>query len=511
MNCTFPNACAILAVAISVAFASDAEAQNCNPPPAGTDSFAWAWGGNDNGQLGDGGTTIPWGRPTPIWVQNLRGAIAVAGGDHHSLAVKNDGTVWAWGENTFGQLGDGTGTDRYTPVQVHNLDGVTAVSAGTSHSLSVKSNGTVWAWGSNHYGELGNGSIQLVSAVPVQVQNLSGVTAVAAGDAYGLALKNDGTVWAWGLNEWGELGDGTTDSSSTPVQVQNLGGVTAIAAGSGYSLAVRNDGAVWAWGANWYGELGDGTTDDRHTPVQVQNLSGVTAVAARFHSLSLKSDCTVWAWGNNIAGQLGDGTTDERHTPVQVQNLNGIAAVGAGGEYSLALKNDGTVWSWGALVGADAGQSRTPVQAQNLGGVTAVAAGSDFNLAVAPVPTYLTVFKILLHTDHSRLRIFNLRIDGVVVRQAAGGGTTGRRLVSPGNHSVSETGGPGTPLSAFSTVIGGDCAADGTVELVLGDHKTCTITNYDHAGGCPFETRCCEPGDDTQGCQRCVSQRRACP
>src|SRR5229473_2963970 len=157
MNCTFPNACAILAVAISVAFASDAEAQNCNPPPAGTDSFAWAWGGNDNGQLGDGGTTIPWGRPTPIWVQNLRGAIAVAGGDHHSLAVKNDGTVWAWG--------------------------------------------------SNHYGELGNGSIQLVSAVPVQVQNLSGVTAVAAGDAYGLALKNDGTVWAWGLNEWGELGD----------------------------------------------------------------------------------------------------------------------------------------------------------------------------------------------------------------------------------------------------------------------------------------------------------------
>jgi hypothetical protein len=312
---------------------------------------------------------------------------------HHSLALKNDGTVWAWGYNDTGQLGDLSFVDRYAPVQVRDhtntLGGVRAVSAGAFHSLALKHDGTVWAWGYNSSGALGDGGGGGGRKVPfpVQAQNLTGATAVAAGFEHSLALKNDGTVWAWGMNEWGQLGDGTTSYRYTPVQVQDLSGITAIAAGSGYSLAVKNDGTVWAWGYNYKGALGDGTTADRHLPKQVQNLGGVTAVAAGFHSLALKRDCTVWAWGPNLSGELGDGSTNEQHAPVQVQNLTGITAIAVGNNYSLALKNDGTVWYSGDSAGQGSeGRTYTPAQKNlnGVGGVSALASGDDFALAVAP-------------------------------------------------------------------------------------------------------------------------------
>jgi hypothetical protein len=188
---------------------------------------------------------------------------------------------------------------------------------------------------------------------PVQVQNLSGVvTAIAGGGAHGLALKH-------GLSlDNGQLGDGTTTYRYTPVQVQNLSGVKSIAGGNLHSLALKNDGTLWAWGANDKDQLGDGTTIERHTPVQVQNLSGVTAIAGGYsHSLALKDDGTLWAWGWNLWGQLGDATTQDRSTPVRVQNLSGVFAIAAGGAHSLALKGNGlvscftlpscTVWGWG--------------------------------------------------------------------------------------------------------------------------------------------------------------------
>jgi alpha-tubulin suppressor-like RCC1 family protein len=160
-------------------------------------------------------------------------------------------------------------------------------------------------------------------------------------ESFSLALKSDGTIWAWGENAIGQLGDGTTTERHTPVQVGTppLGEVTAVAAGQGHNLALRSDGTVWAWGLNARGELGDGTTTDRLTPVQVQNLSGIKAIGAGDnHSLAVRSDGTVWAWGFNIRGQLGDGTTTDRHTPVQVQNLSGITAVAGGQNFSLARK-----------------------------------------------------------------------------------------------------------------------------------------------------------------------------
>ena len=333
---------------------------------------------------------------------------------YHSLALKSDGTVWAWGQNTYGQVGDGTTTNKRTPVQVSGLNGVTAVAAGEYHSLALKSDGTVWAWGENGHGQLGDGTTT-DSGAPVQVKgaggagSLSGVAVIASGGhGHSLALKSDGTVWAWGYNYAGQLGDGTTTDSSTPVQVLGAGGegflsgVTAISTGRGHSLALKNDGTVWAWGYNVYGQLGDGTaglSTNKGLPVQVMAsadvpLSGVTAIGGGYmYSLALKSDGTVWAWGWNHQGELGDGTADSYKTsPVQVSGpggtgfLSGVTAIAAGYSNSLALKSDGTVWAWGYNYAGQLGDGtntnkNSPVQvlgpggAGHLSGVTAVAAG----------------------------------------------------------------------------------------------------------------------------------------
>ena len=350
-----------------------------------TDGTAWAWGYNSNGQLGDGTRTQ---RTTPVQVGGISGIKAVAGGYYHSLALKTDGTVWGWGDNYFGQLGDGTNNiQRITPVQVSGLSGITAVAGGTSHSLALKADGTVWGWGDNNNGQLGDGTT-IPRSTPIQVSGLNGITAAVGGGSHSLALKTDGTVWAWGNNDNGQLGDGTRTQRTIPVQVSGLSGITAIACGYAHSLALKNDGTVWAWGHNNNGQLGDGTLTQRTTPVQVGGLSGITAVASgEFHSLVLKNDGTVWAWGINYYGQLGDGTGTSRTTPVQVSGLSGITAVACATSHSLALKNDGTAWAWGNNSSGQLGdgtiaQRTIPVQVSGLSGITAIASGESHSLAL---------------------------------------------------------------------------------------------------------------------------------
>ena len=314
------------------------------------DASVWAWGDDSKGQLG---INAPVSSPVPVALSGLTGVVAVAAGGYHTVALKADGSVWAWGNNSFFQLGDGTYSDRSAPVQVRGLAGVAAISAGLFHTVALKSDGSVWAWGDNRHGELGDGTTT-GGATPVQVIGLSGVVAISAGPGHTVAVKNDGSVWAWGANDVGQLGDGTTTQRTAPTQVSGLAGVVAISAGGGYhtdghTVAVKNDGTVWAWGDNSFGGLGDGTTIQRSTPVQVSGLSGVAAISTgEFHTVALKSDGSVWAWGTNYSGQLGDGSTTDRLTPVQVNGLTGVVAITAGYEHAAALKSDGTVREWGA-------------------------------------------------------------------------------------------------------------------------------------------------------------------
>jgi len=308
------------------------------------DGTVLSWGQNFAGQLGDGGFVFYAERAQSV--PNLTGVASVVAGTSHSLAVKTTGSVWSWGENSSGQLGDGTTTARKRPNKIPNLTGVVAADA-SLHSLALKGDGTVWAWGANGQGQLGDGTTA-ARPTPAQVANLSGVKAVAAGSNFSVALKTDGTVWAWGANNLGQLGDGTDAQRTAPVRVTGLSDVTAVAAGSGHAVALKSDGTVWAWGANNFGQLGDGTTTLRTSPVQVQGLSGVASVACGDYSaLARKADGTVWSWGSNFGGALGDGTNTQRNSPVKAVNMKNALAIAAGGQHSFALTAGGTVWTWG--------------------------------------------------------------------------------------------------------------------------------------------------------------------
>jgi alpha-tubulin suppressor-like RCC1 family protein len=354
------------------------------------DGSVWTWGDNDNGQLGNG-TTVSSGSPGKV--PGLANAIAIAAGNMHTLAMKSDGSVWAWGDNGYGQLGIGTFTYiKSSPQPVPNITNAIAVAGGGSHSIALKSDRSVWAWGSNGYGQLGDGTTANRS-LPVQVLGLTGVVAVAAGAVHTLALKSDGTVWAWGTNANGELGDGTTTNRSSPVKVSGLASAISVSAGDGHSVAVRSDGTVWTWGKNIWGQLGDGTNANRSSPVQVPGLTGVIAAVAggkgngAAHTLAVKSDGSLWAWGYNRNGQLGDGTTVDRNLPVQVGGVNGLTAVAGGSLFSMALKSDGTVWAWGNNDYGQIGNGRilarsAPSLINQIGSVVAVAAGQDNTVAL---------------------------------------------------------------------------------------------------------------------------------
>ncbi len=329
------------------------------------DGTVWAWGGNYSGQLGDGTSEI---RFTPVQVSGLTGVTAIAGGGSHTIALKNDGTVWTWG-NTI--------SNGSTPGQVSGLTDITSVSAGGFTSFALKNDGTAWAWGGNYNGQLGDRT-KINRSTPVQVYGLTDITAIDAERYHTIALKNDGTVWAWGNNDQGQLGDGTKIEKTSPVQVSELTGVTAIAGGYKHTVALKNDGTVWAWGSDYDGQLGNAEwwLSDTSVPVQVGGLTNVIAIAGGFaHTIVLKDDGTVWAWGNNRNGQLGDGTTITRDAPVRVSGLTGVTAIAAGVGHIIALKSDGTVWAWGANYSGQLGDDTTinrytPIQVSGFTGVT---------------------------------------------------------------------------------------------------------------------------------------------
>ena len=381
-------------------------------PPAAQARVTWpvinqhaaaSWGQNNEGQLGDGS---PADRALYGGVSGLAGGVVqVAAGSEHGLAVTSGGTVWAWGRNVEGELGDGTLTTSRTPVRVMGLTGIIAVSAGGRHSLALRSDGTVWAWGDNEHGQMGNGVTSLHQLTPVEVAGLAGVTKISAGGDFSLALRSDGTVWAWGYNQDGELGNGTTADSSVPVRVTGLSQVTSIAAGGEASVAVRTTGiaaatSVWAWGGNHDGELGDGTLTGHSTPEQVTGINvpgiaGISMSAFSYFVVALGTDGSVWGWGSDEGGQLGSTPTFTAVTrPVRVIGpAIGITQVSAGRDHVLALESSGTVLAWGDNFDGELGNGRTtlpivaPVQVTGLTTASQVSAGNNFSLAVYQPPS----------------------------------------------------------------------------------------------------------------------------
>lgn len=349
--------------------------------------FGYAWGANQNGQIGfDPRDQNERSRRYPfLWSAGASTAATgdgwtqVASGDWHSVALKADGLVWTWGLNRKGQLGDGTTLDHAEPRRVPGLADVIAVAAGPNHSLAVTEDGRVWAWGENDYRQLGDNSVQSASAsMPVQewvpgtdtrpgyTQDLTGVVAVAASPLHSVALKSDGTVWAWGDNRYGQLGIGGTLGKATAQAVSGLPKIRALTAGgatrevrkdngelelltTAQTLALGEDGSVWGWGYNGQCQLSAASGTEATRPTALPNLAAMgdirLLVAGGSHGVALTADGRVWTWGDNRSGQLGDATTGHRCEPVAV--LTEGETLSAGAAHTLVIKQEGTVWAWG--------------------------------------------------------------------------------------------------------------------------------------------------------------------
>ncbi len=310
--------------------------------------------------------------------------VAVSAGGIHSLAIKSDGTLWAWGYNVAGELGDGctfgsTCYNRYSPGQVGSDNTWSAVSGGTAHSVAIKQNGTLWSWGDNGDGEIGtgcSGSGCFYYSTLTQITTDTHWASISAGGFFTIAIKTDGTLWAWGSNYAGQLGDGCTPMSScanktTPTQIGTDTDWAAVAAGGNHVIALKTNGTLWAWGTNVYGELGNGApgpTAYSSVPVQIGTaMDWKTIAVGDMHSLAIKTNGTLWAWGINTYGQLGDGCSPlsacaSKATPTQVGTATNWKDVDGGFALTIALKTNGSVWTWGNFSTSTGTYSSVPLQ-----------------------------------------------------------------------------------------------------------------------------------------------------
>lgn len=339
----------------------------------------YAWGFNQYGELGIGSLNYS---NVPVAVPRLAGVVGLAGGGTFSLALRQNGTVWAWGTDGDGELGpiEATCATRYarfpcsdTPVQVRGLHGITSIAAGLDHALALGRDGTVWAWGDKR-------------TRPARVPDLYGVRSIAAANDENVAIKRDGTVWTWS----GTTGDqqDAMNGGNSPRVVPGLTAVVAVAVAGQADLALRQDGTVWAWGDNAWGELGDGRIDnDIHLkPTRVRRLAGVTAIGGGgCNGLALTGEGRVWAWG---CTPMAQSDTEPQPLPTLVHGLPAVVAVSAGAGHTLALTREGHLWAWGGNDfgqvgnGHSGGDSTTPSLVQRLTHVIAIAAGGWHSLAL---------------------------------------------------------------------------------------------------------------------------------
>src|SRR4051812_14872163 len=349
-----------------------------------TDQSVRCFGENNWGQLGNGGFA---NASTPVPVSGLTTAVSAGAGIEYSCALLADGTVWCWGTNFVGQLGDGTiGGGSAVPKAVQNLSNVVALASGGFHNCVILSDRTVECWGRNQDGQLGNGNNTTDAGTPQPVSGLTGVVALASGGYYTCALLTDASGRCWGRNDRGQVGDGTTTSRTTPVVVSGLTNAVQLSAGLYHTCALLTDGTVQCWGQNDSGQIG-GTMVFSSVPVTVTGISNATAVSAGvFHTCALLSDGTVRCWGQNGNGQLGNGTTTNSSSPVGVNGLSHVIRVTGAGLHTCAILSSQAMQCWGYNVYGQLGNGNTtdspvPVPVAGTGGVT----WSSSNTSVATI------------------------------------------------------------------------------------------------------------------------------
>ena len=351
------------------------------------------WGHNEYGQLGDGQSGQNNKSSVPVQVADITDATAITTGGAHSCALHQDGTISCWGHNEYGQLGDGqSGQNNKSsvPVQVADITDATAITTGSLYSCALRQDGTISCWGDNEYGQLGDGQSgqNNESSVPVQVAGITDATAITTGGAHSCALHQDGIISCWGHNEYGQLGNGNDAHSFVPAQVTDIADATAITAGNSHSCALHAGGSISCWGNNLSGRLGNGTDADASTPQQVDEITDATAITAGYiHSCTLHQTGTISCWGNNSYGQLGNGMEDNFFGPGKVVGITNATAITAGGHHSCALHQDSAISCWGRNRGGQLGNgnkisSSIPVKVESITDATAVTTGYAYSCAL---------------------------------------------------------------------------------------------------------------------------------
>jgi trimeric autotransporter adhesin len=312
------------------------------------DGSLWFWGLNGDGQLGDPSKITV--EDSPVRIGNDDDWITIgANGANSMVLLKKDGSLWTCGYNDYGQLGDGSYKARYVPTRIGTDTNWLNIAVGRSNTFALKKDGSLWAWGYNK-GVLGDGTT-INRTIPTRIGTDTNWLNIAASGAHTIALKKDGSLWGWGLNDRGQLGDGSCKDRYVPTRIGIDVDWAMIACGDYYTIALKKDGSLWGWGLNDGGQLGDGSYKDRYVPTRIGiDVDWAMIACGDDYTIALKKDGLLWAWGYNQFCQLRlSRRIKNKNTPIQIDNTKNWKTIAGGCIYTCAIKNDGTLWIWGSV------------------------------------------------------------------------------------------------------------------------------------------------------------------